>query len=74
MHNVKSSSVNVQSCSVGFPHLLGLLFIGLRLGGVIDWPWAYVLLPLWGPLALALLVLVVAAVIGIIAAVATTPK
>lgn len=38
-----------------------VLFIGLKLAGVIDWSWWAVLLPLWGPLALvALLVLVIA--------------
>lgn len=38
---------------IGFLGLLGLLFIGLKLGGAIDWPWWWVLAPLWGPLALA---------------------
>ena len=32
---------------IGFPTLLGLLFIGLKLGGVIDWSWAWVLAPFW---------------------------
>lgn len=43
-----------------FLSLLGLLFVGLRLGGCIDWPWWAVLAPFWAPLAfvaaLALLV------------------
>lgn len=40
---------------------LAVLLIGLRLVGVIDWPWWAVLLPVWGPLALvAALVLVIA--------------
>lgn len=40
---------------------LAVLFVGLRLTGVIDWPWWAVLLPLWGPFALvAALVLVIA--------------
>lgn len=34
---------------VGFVTLLGLLFIGLKLAGVIDWSWWWVLLPLWIP-------------------------
>lgn len=37
--------------------LLGTLFIGLRLTGYIDWPWIWVLAPFWGPLALALAIL-----------------
>lgn len=32
---------------VGFLSLLALLFIGLKLGGVIAWPWIWVLAPLW---------------------------
>ena len=27
--------------------LLGLLFVGLKLGRVIDWPWVWVLAPFW---------------------------
>jgi hypothetical protein len=37
------------------PAALGLLFIGLRLTGYIDWSWWLVLLPLYGPFALALI-------------------
>ncbi len=39
---------------LGFLSLLGLLFIGLKLGGIIAWSWWWVLLPLYGGLALAL--------------------
>lgn len=46
---------------ITFLGALAVLFIGLKLAGVIDWSWWAVLLPLWGPLALvALLVLVIA--------------
>lgn len=27
--------------------LLGVLFVGLKLGGVIDWSWWYVTMPFW---------------------------
>ena len=36
---------------VGFAGLLALLFIGLKLGGVIAWSWLWVLSPLWLGLA-----------------------
>lgn len=36
---------------IGFLGLLALLFIGLKLAGVIDWSWWYILMPLWGPAA-----------------------
>ncbi len=35
---------------LGFVEALGLLFIGLKLTGVINWPWLWVLAPLWGQL------------------------
>lgn len=54
------------SVSVGFLPLLALLFIGLKLGGVIDWSWWWVLVPLWGPLALFLAFLAVVALIVVI--------
>lgn len=40
--------------SVGFTGLLLLLFIGLKLGGVIDWSWWWVTAPFWIPLLLAI--------------------
>jgi hypothetical protein len=42
---------------IGFLGLLGLLFIGLKLGNVIDWSWWFVTLPLWGSFAFAMLLL-----------------
>ena len=33
--------------------LLALLFIGLKLGGAIDWSWWWVLAPLWLPALIA---------------------
>lgn len=54
------SNQSSNSGGIGFFGALTLLFIGLKLGNVIDWPWPIVLMPLWGPLAL-----VVAVVLGI---------
>lgn len=39
--------------------LLALLFIGLKLGNVIQWSWIWVLSPLWIPLAVFLLIVIV---------------
>lgn len=49
--------------SLGFCEMLGLLFIGLRLANVIDWPWLWVLSPIWIPISIFLVVLLVIAVI-----------
>lgn len=43
------SQASTSSGGVGFFGLLGILFIGLKLGGVIDWSWWWVLSPLWIP-------------------------
>lgn len=40
----------------GFLSLLGLLFIGLKLMGYIDWSWWWVLAPLWVPVVAAAVV------------------
>ena len=48
---------------LGFSGLLGIVFITLKLCGVISWPWVWVLSPLWGPLAFAAAVLL--AVLGV---------
>jgi hypothetical protein len=43
---------------IGFCSLLGLLFIGLKLGGVIAWSWVWVTAPLLIPFAIWLLLLI----------------
>lgn len=46
------------SGGIGFSGLLTILFIGLKLGHVIDWSWWWVLSPLWISLGLILLFVV----------------
>ncbi len=55
MSNERSSSA---SGGIGFAGALTLLFIGLKLGGVLDWSWLWVLSPLWISAALAVLIVV----------------
>jgi len=43
--------------------LLGVLFVGLKLGGVINWSWAYVTLPFWGLFALISVALIAVLII-----------
>ena len=45
-----------SSGGVGITGLLGVLFIGLKLGNVIHWSWLWVLSPFWIPLAVVLIV------------------
>lgn len=56
------SDNNARSGGIGFCGLLTICFIVLRLTGFIDWEWWWVLAPLWVPLAIALLVVVIAAI------------
>jgi hypothetical protein len=47
------------SSSVGFPALLTLAFIVLKLTHVIAWSWLWVLAPLWISLGLVILIFVI---------------
>ena len=48
-----------KSGGIGLSGILGIVFIVLKLCGVIDWNWVWVLAPFWIPLALGLLILIV---------------
>ena len=48
----KSSSESKSTDGMGFFPLLLLIFITLKLCGVIAWSWVWVLAPFWIPLAL----------------------
>lgn len=50
---------NKTSRGIGFSGLLALLFIGLKLCGVISWSWLWVLSPIWIPAALAVVICVI---------------
>jgi len=41
------SNNSSSSSGIGFPGLLTVLFIGLKLTGHITWSWWWVLSPLW---------------------------
>jgi hypothetical protein len=56
-----------SSSGIGFPGLLTVLFIGLKLTGHITWPWVWVLSPLWISF---LLFIVIAAIVVILAFIA----
>ena len=50
-----SSNDSGRSGGMSFTGALAILFIGLKLAGIIDWPWVWVLSPLWIGLAIAVL-------------------
>jgi len=52
-----SSNFSSSSSGIGFPSLLTVLFIGLKLTGHITWPWVWVLSPMWISLLLIAIIL-----------------
>ena len=44
--------MNERRGGIGFLGALAILFIGLKLGDVIQWSWWWVLSPLWLPVAI----------------------
>ena len=54
-----------SSGGIGFCGLLTIVFITLKLIGKIDWSWLWVLSPLWIPLSILVVILIV---IGLVAA------
>ena len=63
--NDKNTKVNV-SVGGGFLGLLTLLFITLKLCGVIAWSWWWVLAPIWISWGLVIVLTVVALVLAVI--------
>ena len=56
--------VHNHKLGISLPSFLLILFIGLKLGGIIAWSWLWVLSPLWIPLAVLFASLLI---VGIIA-------
>lgn len=59
-----SSNRNSSSSGIGICGVLTIVFIVLKLVGVINWSWLWVLCPLWIDILLTVIVLVVLAVLG----------
>jgi hypothetical protein len=65
LYEDKPKAVASASASgISFFGLLGVLFIGLKLTGHINWSWLWVLAPIWIPMGLTtLLALVILALL-----------
>ena len=62
MSNNKSNNNKATASAsggIGFGGLLTIVFIVLKLCGVINWSWLWVLAPTWIPIALAIIVFVI---------------
>jgi len=62
-----SSNSSSSSSGIGFPGLLTVLFIGLKLTGHITWSWVWVLSPLWISFLIFIAIAAVILILGIIA-------
>ena len=49
---------------ISFTGALTLIFITLKLTHVIDWSWAWVLAPMWIPLALLIIAFIIGVIVG----------
>ena len=56
----KTITINMGSWFTG---LLAIVFITLKLMNIINWPWIWVLAPIWIPVALVLIILLILFVI-----------
>lgn len=59
-------SDNKKSGGMSLMSGMFLLFLGLKLGKVIDWSWWWVTAPLWGGAALFLLVFLIVTILVLI--------
>ena len=59
-----ANKTTVRSSGVSFLGLLAILFIGLKLGAVIDWSWWWVTAPIWIMIFVALFAFAFIVVVG----------
>ena len=57
------SNNNSAGTGIGFCGLLTLVFIVLKLVGVINWSWIWVLSPIWIPTVLVCIIMIVLIII-----------
>lgn len=63
--NVYSAKAEANSSGIGFLGLLGIVFIVLKLIGIINWSWWWVLAPIWMPATLIIFILIIAAIYAV---------
>ena len=68
MTNKSSNNSNTTTVSggIGFSGLLTIVFIVLKLCGVINWSWIWVLAPMWVSVALCVAIILIVAIFSFI--------
>lgn len=56
---MSDNRISIGCATPSFTGLLAILFIGLKLGGIITWSWWWVLSPIWIPLVISILMCVI---------------
>ena len=62
-----SSSSSRSSGGISFTGALTILFIGLKLGNVINWSWWWVLSPIWISASIVITILAIVLAVAVIA-------
>ena len=62
------SETKVVSSGTNILGLLGILFVGLKLAGVIAWSWWYVTMPFWLGITLVISIFLILILFGLIKA------
>ena len=68
------SKTSSSSGGIGILGALGVLFVGLKLTGYIDWSWLWVTAPFWGLFALVVALVLFAAIAKLVAVLVTRKK
>ena len=66
-YKTMSSSSSRSSGGISFTGALTILFIGLKLGHVINWSWWWVLSPIWISALFVFSIILIVAVVAVIA-------
>ena len=66
MSNDRNNNTNVSAGGIGFGSLLTIVFIVLKLVGVINWSWWWVLSPIWISWGIGLVALLIVFIVILI--------
>ena len=58
-----NNKVTVTNNTIGFAGLLTIVFIVLKLLGKINWPWIWVLSPIWISIAISVIAFAIAVIL-----------
>ena len=60
---MKTTSTTTSSCRIDLGTVLTIIFVVLKLLGVISWSWVWVLSPLWISVALAIIIFIISMIV-----------